>query len=80
MDAVANYTLEVQNNLVSTTINITFQEFIEARVRTCFICNITDVLVPLYPMQCQQNFLVANLTTLSSDSQDIGVSLLLIII
>lgn len=34
MYAVANYTLEVRNNLVGTTINNTLQEFMEIRVRT----------------------------------------------
>ena len=37
MDAVTNYTLGVRNDLVGTTINTTFQEFIETRVRTCLI-------------------------------------------
>ena len=51
MNAVVNYTLEVRNNLVGTTINITFQEFIETRVRACLI--VTILMYTILPVQCQ---------------------------
>ena len=51
MDAVVNYTLEIRNNLVGTTINITFQEFIETRVRACLI--VTILMYTILPVQCQ---------------------------
>ena len=40
MDAVANYTLEIRDDLVGTAINTTLQEFNEIRVRT-YKCLIT---------------------------------------
>ena len=71
MDSVANYTIEVRNNLVGTTINMTYQEFIETRVSAY---SIVTMFITLRHYYVNQNFLVGNLTDLSSDSQDIGVS------
>ena len=51
MDAVANYTLEIRDDLVGTAINTTLQEFNEIRVRTykCLIIKKLLFLVLTYP-------------------------------
>lgn len=51
MDAVANYTLEIRDDLVGTAINTTLQEFNEIRVRTykCLITKTLLFLVLTYP-------------------------------
>ena len=47
MDAVANYTLEIRDDLVGTTINATIQDFNEIRVRTCLMMNFIITLCAL---------------------------------
>lgn len=67
---MANYTIEVRNNLVATSINMKFQEFNEIRVST-----VTILVNVLHLGYIKQSFIVGNLTQLSLETQEIGVCL-----